>query len=172
MSKIKTIVLGALFIAIGIALSLIFHSVGGTQLGSILLPLHFTTLLAGLVLGQWMGLAVGALTPLISAFTIGMPPLSPPIAIFMVPELATYGFFAGFFEKRHLNIYLNLAITILLGRLVYSLAYYAIGKMVGIHLKPIIAILASFAVGIPGVVIQFILIPPIFFSMKRKFQNE
>jgi predicted membrane protein len=172
MSKIKTIVLGALFIAIGIALSLIFHSIGGTQLGNILLPLHFVTLLTGLVLGQWIGLGVGALTPLISALAFGMPPLSPPIAIFMVPELATYGFFAGYFEKHHLNIYLNLAITMLLGRLVYSLAYYAIGAMVGIHIKPVIAILISFAVGIPGVVLQFVLIPPILFAMKRKFQNE
>lgn len=172
MDKIRQIVFGGLFIAIGIVLSLLFHSLGGTQLGSRLLPLHFTVILAGLLLGQWMGLAVGALLPLISNFTIGMPPLSPPIAIFMMPELATYGFVAGYLSRKGVNIYINILITVISGRVMYAASYYVIGKMVQINLQPIVALILSFASGIIGVVIQFVLIPPLYLSLRKYFKKS
>lgn len=171
MDKLKNIAIGALFIAIGIVLSVIFHSIGGPQLGRILLPLHFVVILTGLLLGEWTGFAVGLLTPLLSALTIGMPPLSPPIAIFMMPELGAYGFVAGYLSHKKVNIYFNLFVTIVAGRVVYAIGYYIMGKIVSIHLKPLIALILSFGEGIPGIIIQFLLIPPLYFALRNHIEN-
>lgn len=172
MNKTKKLVFGGLFVAVGIALSLILHSIGGTQLGSRILPLHFVVILAGMLLGKWMGLAVGALIPLLSTLITGMPPLSPPIAIFMMPELATYGFVSGYLSKKCVNIYLNLLITVISGRIVYGVGYYLIGKMVHFNLQPLTALILSFGTGMLGILVQFILIPPVYLAMSRYINNS
>ena len=50
----KQIVYSGIFIALGLALSIVFHSFGG-QFGVIFLPLHFVVLIAGLTGGLWVG---------------------------------------------------------------------------------------------------------------------
>ncbi len=172
MNETKKLVFGGLFVAVGIALSLVLHSIGGTQLGSRILPLHFIVILAGMLLGKWIGLTVGALMPILSTLIIGMPPLSPPIAVFMMPELATYGFVTGYLSKKGVNIYLNLLITVISGRLVYGIGYYLIGKMVHVNLQPLMALILSFGTGILGIVVQFILIPPVYFATRRYIENS
>lgn len=162
----KQIVYGGIFIALGLALSVVFHSFGG-QFGAIFLPLHFVVLIAGLTGGPWVGLVVGVIMAPLSGVLFGMPPLMPPIAFFMALEMATYGFLSGYFEKRRMNVYVNLTITLITGRIVYSLGYYVIGAMIGIHLRAFTAILLSFAQGSPGVLIQFLLIPTIYYAVKR-----
>ena len=171
MNKLRNITISALFIATGIVLSIIFHSIGGPQLGKILLPLHFVVILTGLLLGEWVGLVVGLLTPILSSLIIGMPPLSPPIAIFMMPELGAYGFVAGYLSHKKVNIYLNLFATIIAGRIIYSIVYYIMGKMISIHLKPLVALILSFGEGIPGIIIQFLLIPPLYFALKKYIKD-
>ena len=168
MSYTKRIAYGGIFIATGLVLSVVIHSFGG-QFGRIFLPLHLVVLIAGILTGPWVGVVVGAITAPLSGLLFGMPPLFPPIAFFMAFEMATYGFLSGYLETRGFNIYVNLAISLISGRLVYSLSYYVIGAMIGIHLRAITAILLSFAVGAPGVLIQFLLIPPIYNSVKRSF---
>lgn len=167
MNYTKRIAYGGVFIASGIVLSMVIHSLGGQALGKMFLPLHFIVILAGLLIGPWVGMVVGAVIAPLSGLLFGMPPLMPPIAFFMAFEMATYGLLTGYLEERGLNIYVNLAISLTSGRLVYSLSYYVIGAMIGIHLKAITAILLSFAVGGPGILIQFLLIPTIYHSVKR-----
>ncbi len=147
--------------------SLVIHSIGGQQFGTIFGPLNFVALATGVIAGPWIGLIVGIVLPLLSSVIFGMPPLMPPIAVFMALQLGTYGILTGLFEKRGMNVYLNLAISIIVGGIVYSLGYYVIGYMVGIHLQPITAILLSFALGLPGIVIQFLLIPVIRYSVRH-----
>ncbi len=167
MSSTKKIVYGGLFVALGLALSIIFHSLGSSQFGTIFLPLHFVVLLAGLTAGPWVGLTSGLLIAPLSGVLFGAPPLMPPIAFFMALEMATYGFLSGYFEGKNMNVYLNLTITLISGRIVYSLGYYVIGAIIGIHLRPLTAILLSFGEGAPGIIIQFLLIPTIYYSVKR-----
>ncbi len=166
MSTTKQIVYAGIFIALGLALSIVFHSMGG-QFGAIFLPLHFVVLLAGLVGGPWVGISVGIIIAPLSGVLLGMPPLMPPIAFFMSMEMATYGLLSGYFEKKSMNVYLNLLITLTSGRVVYSLGYYVIGAIIGIHLKTLTALLLSFAQGAPGIIIQFLLIPPIYYALKK-----
>jgi predicted membrane protein len=167
MNTTKKTVYAGLFIALGLALSIVFHSLGGAQFGSIFLPLHFVVLLAGFTAGPWVGLTVGALIAPLSGVLFGMPPLMPPIAFFMALEMATYGFLSGYFEEKSMNVYVNLAITLITGRVFYSLGYYVIGAIMGIHLRAFTALLFSFAEGAPGILIQFLLIPTIYYAIKR-----
>ncbi len=162
----RSVVYGGVLLAVGLVLSVVIHSIGGQQFGTIFGPLNFVALTTGIVAGPWVGLTVGIVLPLLSGILFGMPPLMPPIAIFMALQLGTYGILTGLFEKRHMNVYLNLAISIVAGGVVYSLGYYVIGYMVGIHLQPLTAILLSFALGFPGIIIQFLLIPAIRYSIK------
>lgn len=78
----------------------------------------------------------------------------------MIPEVFVYGFILGVMEKK--NIFLRLAVAVLLGRLVYSVSYYALGALIGIKLQPLTSILLSFTTGIPGIVLQFVLVPLVY----------
>ncbi len=155
-----------IFIAAGLALSVLFHSMGG-QFGVIFLPLHFVALLAGFLSGPLVGVIVGLTIAPLSGLLFGMPPLMPPIAFFMALEMGTYGFLSGYFEKKGVNVYVNLIITLIAGRTVYSIGYYVIGAMMGIHLRPFTALLLSFAEGTPGIIIQFLLVPVVYWRVKK-----
>ena len=96
-SKARTVAAGGLLLALGVLFPQVFHLVGGPAAGGVWLPMHIPVLLGGFFLGPWRGLALGGITPCLSAFT-GMPPL---IRLpFMVCELAAYGFFAGLAIRR------------------------------------------------------------------------
>ncbi len=171
-SNIRRIIYDGVLIAVGIVFALLVHEIGGLKLGQILLPMHYSVILAGLLLGPWDGFAVGILTPLLSGVLVGMPPLMPPIAIFMAFEMATYGIIVGYLNKRKVNIYINLIIAMLAGRIIYSLSYYIIGYMVGIHLRPLLAIAISFLSGIIGVILQLVIIPLLYYTIKSRITTR
>lgn len=162
----RPVIDGGILLAVGLVLSVAIHLTGGQQFGTIFGPLNFVALTSGVVAGPWVGLIVGIVLPILSGTLFGMPPLMPPIAIFMALQLGTYGILTGLFEKLGMNVYLNLAISIISGGVVYSLGYYVIGYMLGIHLQSLTAIFLSFAMGLPGIIIQFLLIPTIRYSVK------
>jgi niacin transporter len=97
--------------------------------GSVFLPMHWPVLLAGLAYGWRAGLAVGA-GAVISSFVLsGMPPSG--LLPFMLPEVALYGFTAGFCrEILKQNCFVSLLAALVLGKLVYALlAFAALGKL-------------------------------------------
>ncbi len=69
--KSKKIVLSAIFIAFGIIMPMIFHTVN--LAGTIFLPMHIPVLIAGFLLGPTCGALVGIITPILT----GMPPIIP-----------------------------------------------------------------------------------------------
>ncbi|MDK2785336.1 MAG: hypothetical protein PWQ80_15 [Thermotoga sp.] len=145
----------AMWLAVGVALAYLLHLV---NLGRMFLPLHLVAMLAGAVSGAFVGGIVGGLLPVLSFLTMGMPPF--PMFLFMIPEVFVYGFILGVMEKK--NIFLRLAVAVLLGRLVYSVSYYALGALIGIKLQPLTSIFLSFTTGIPGIVLQFVLVPLVY----------
>lgn len=151
----RKVVYTAMWIAVGIALAYIFHLLNA---GRIFLPLHLVAMLAGASSGAVVGGLTGALLPLLSSLTTGMPPF--PMFLFMMPEVFCYGFLLGILKRW--NVFLRLAIAIVAGRAVYSLAYYTIGALLNIKLQPLSAILLSFTTGIPGIAIQFVLVPLVY----------
>jgi len=158
--------LGGLFLALAIALPLAFHLVG---LGSAFLPMFYPVVLAGFLLRLQVSVLVGILAPLLSAALTGMPPLYPPVAFIMVLELLVMTAMSwALFQKLHINIYLSLLLTILADRLALLLATWIVAdwlQLPGIVLGPITLIQ-----GLPGIVVMFLVIPPLVLKIKEKMR--
>lgn len=162
--SIKRITRAPIWIAAGVAFFTFFlHGMGNPKIGQMFLPMHFVALLAGLVDGPAIGFMAGFLMPLLSTLISGLP--SFPMFLFMMTEISLYGLFSGLLRKT--NIFLNLSISILVGRFAYALAYYVLGTVLSIKMTPVLSLLLSFLTGLPGITIQFIFIPLIYFKFLK-----
>ena len=164
--RIKSIAYGALFLGLGIGLPYAFHIVG---LGKAFLPMYIPVILGALFLGPYYGFVLGITTPLLSSLLSGMPPFMPPVAPMMMAELSVMGALAGYLS-RHLkiNVYLNLTAIIITGRImfvamIYLLSSYFLKAQQGV----LLFVLGSTIASLPGIILQFVVIPPIFLVMEK-----
>jgi len=155
MNTKKTIMSG-LMLALGIVIPYIFHITGIN--GSIFLPMHIPILLAGFIIGPLYAFILGIITPILNYFISGMPPF--PMVIVMIFELATFGFVSGTIYKKSKNIIITLITSIIIGRMVGAIIVLLIGYLFDIKFIPFSTyITGAFITGLPGIIIQFILIP-------------
>lgn len=153
----------AIMIALGVLFPEVLHIFGGSNIGQILLPMHFPVLIVGISLGPIYGGFTGVIIPILNCVLLGMPtPIKLPL---MIGELFTYGFFTGILKQE--NIYLNIFISQMSGRIVDVLLTLVYIYALGLDIPPIISTLISFIKGIPGVVIQLILIPTIVKKIRK-----
>mgnify|MGYP000908412253 FL=1 len=164
----KNIILSGLFIAIGIALPMMFHVLG---LGSVFLPMHIPVLLSGFFVDIPYAFAVGAITPMLSSMMTGMPPAFP-VMPYMVFELAAYGGVVGItYKKGKLNPHLSLICSLITGRIVAGFAVWILATFFTAKLPgPVAFILGAIAKGFPGIIIQLVFIPPTIILAKRYTQ--
>lgn len=159
--KVRYLVYIAIFVALGIVLPLGFH-IFGTGLGSIISPMHIPVYLAGAFLGPLAGTLVGAVTPVLSSFFTGMPPVIPILPI-MIVELVIYGLVIGYLYKhKSLNIYSSLIISMFLGRIGAGIVVWFLVHVFSITYlpaNPLIFIWGTIVKGLPGIIIQLILVP-------------
>ncbi|MCD5414214.1 MAG: ECF transporter S component [Clostridiales bacterium] len=149
---------GALFIALGVLFPQLFHLVGFG--GPVFLPMHIPVLLAGLLVCPIAGLYVGLITPILSYFLTGMPPMSPPILPIMIFELAIYGLVAGvLYRKLKLNIFVSLIGAMISGRIMYGFVLVIMLNIFAIQLPPGLTLKAAILTGMPGMLIQLTFIP-------------
>lgn len=144
-----------LLVALGILIPFVTgHGFG--MAGNILLPMHFTVLLSGFLLGPASGLLVGVVTPILSSLLTGMPPAFPMLPA-MVGELGVYGFATGALWQRGKGLYPSLIGAMVLGRVVHALLMACFiawqGKAIGLSL------LFFLVQGVPGTVLQLLLLP-------------
>lgn len=166
---IYNLVLSAMFLAIGYILPFFTGQI--QQIGSMLLPMHIPVMLCGLICGWKYGLIIGAILPITRSMIFGMPVLFPN-AVAMAFELATYGFVIGFlFERARfkcaLSLYRRLIIAMLSGRAVWGIAMVI---LIGIGANGFTLgafVTSAFINGIPGILLQLILIPSIMRVLKR-----
>ncbi|UCG62512.1 MAG: ECF transporter S component [Candidatus Zixiibacteriota bacterium] len=165
-SKTRYITHIALYLALAVLLPIGFHAFG--LLGRVFLPMHIPVLLAGFLLGPVGGLVVGLLAPGISFLLTGMPPTyAVPL---MTLELSIYGLIAGMtYGKLKLNIYISLLIAMVLGRLMFALGLLVLGMFMKLPYTAAAFFSSSGAVvaGIPGIIVQIVLIPVIVAALKR-----
>lgn len=162
----RKIVYAGFFAALGIILPQIIHLTFGPSLGSILLPMHLPIILAGFFCGPFYGLLVGSFCPLLSFLITGMPPI--PLLGFMIIELAVYGFTAGIlYNKLNINHYLSLILSMICGRLVYGFAILVCINLLMINLPKFINVFQATITGLPGIIIQLLLIPVILAVTKK-----
>lgn len=167
--KTKSMVFGGLLLALGVLLPQVFHLIGGSATGGMLLPMHIPVLIGGFLLGPVYGLFIGIITPLLSFVLTGMPPMAPiPRLLFMVFELAAYGAFAGLFYRRlKLNLYVSLIAAQLLGRISLAIGILLTTLLLQIDVPVIATVTGAVTTGLPGILIQLIFIPPLLYALKK-----
>jgi len=169
MNTRKTVYSGV-FIALGIIIPQIFHYIGGPALGSIILPMHLPVIVAGFICGPLAGVLTGILTPVLSSTITGMPPV--PKLWFMIIELAAYGGLSGLlYFKMKMNIILSLILSMIAGRIIYGGAFIIAVNLFGINLPPALGVTGALIKGIPGIILQLILIPVIIVVLERNMKN-
>ena len=167
MKRTKKMVITALFVALGIVLPMVFHSIPNA--GGIFLPMHIPVLLCGIICGFPYGLACGILTPLLSSLLTGMPPAA--ILPSMLCELAVYGAVSALLmrylrvKNLYAKIYIVLIGAMLSGRIVYGILNALIFKTGSYTLQ--MWLTSAFVTALPGIVIQIVLIPAIVFALKK-----
>ncbi len=154
----------ALFLALAVVLPIAFHQFG--MAGRLFLPMHIPPLLAGFVFGPVSGILVGALAPSLSAVMTGMPPL------YAVPlmslELPLFGLAAGVcYQVYKLNLYVSLIIAMIMGRLGFALGLMFLGWFIDLPYGIREFFLVAVPAGLPGMIIQLIIIPPLVLGIRR-----
>ncbi len=164
--RIRFITHVALYLALAVLLPLGFHAFGVG--GRIFLPMHIPVLLAGFLTGPWCGLIVGLLGPSASFLLTGMPPTyAVPL---MTMELAIYGLIAGMaYQKLKLNIYVALLAALILGRLMFAVGLFVLGRFMELPYTAAVFFSSGGAVvaGLPGIAVQIVIIPVIVAALKR-----
>lgn len=166
--QIKNITLSAFFLALGLVLPFVTGQI--PEIGTMLLPMHIPVLLCGFICGKEYGLLIGLILPLLRHVLFSMPPIN--VAITMTFELAAYGFFSGLIynklSKNLLNTYIALISSMLIGRLVLSIAEIILYSINGTSFVFSVFISSAFISGIPGIILQLILIPFIIRMIEKK----
>ena len=151
----REIALSALFIALGLAIPVLFHAVG---LGSTFLPMFLPILAAGLMMRPFVAALVGIVTPLLSALLTGMPPLAPPIAPIMSAEGLVLGVLSSVCYRRlGWHIHLSALAAVCVQRLVMASLMALLAPFFGI--PSALAAFGALLKGIPGVGLLVIAVP-------------
>ncbi len=159
--KTKTLVLAALFLAVGVVLPSLTGAI--KEIGDSLLPMHLVVMLCGVICGWEYASFIGLILPFFRSLLFGMPPIYPN-AVWMALELATYGFVIGFLYARRKKYSLGyllfcLVSSMLAGRVVWGIAKAVLlgvaGKPFGIEAF----LVGGFLDAISGLIIQFVTIP-------------
>lgn len=158
-SKTKTMVLAALFLALGMVLPFLTMQV--KEIGDTLLPMHLPVMLCGYLCGGWYGLAVGAALPFLRSVCFGMPNPLFPRAVWMAAELAAYGAATGFLYKGIFKkkVYASLISAMVIGRIVYGVVKWALQVASGNTFALKMFITGAVVDALPGIALQLVLVP-------------
>ena len=165
MNTVKRMVITAICVAMCVVLPIAFHSIPNA--GTIFLPMHIPVLLCGLLCGWPYGFVCGLLGPFLSSFT-GMPPLA--MLPGMMVECATYGLVCGLMMrylrtgKLTVDLYCSMIPAMIMGRVISGLAKSLIFNP---GVAPFAWVTTSLVQGIPGIVIQLVLLPLIVSALMR-----
>ena len=162
---IRRIPLAAMFTALGVLFPQLFHLLG---LGSTFLPMFLPVLTAAVLLRVRLAMTVAVLTPILSWMLTGMPPLSPPILPLLIIELiATAALVSILRLQLRWAVLPAIAAGFLLDRLLLLVIIEAVTAISGIH-HPLLGPAAVLA-GIPGVVMNLAVIPPVILLIERRY---
>lgn len=162
---VKRLVIAGLMLAVGVIVPYIFHTTGIP--GTVFLPMHIPVLLGGFLLPPHLAILLGMLTPLLNSFISGMPVLFP-IAIIMVFELGFYGLIASLlYRKLKIPSFLSLIIAMIVGRMIAGATVFVLAAFFALELDPMTFIIGATSTGLPGIIIQLILVPTLIHSITK-----
>lgn len=164
MSQVKKLVFTAVCAALCVVLPLAFHAIPNA--GVVFSPMHIPILLCGLVCGWPYGLCCGLLGTVLSSVITGMPPAA--VLPSMMVECATYGLVTGLMmrfvrtKSATADLYISMITAMALGRTVAGLAKSLIFSP---GTAPFAWVTTSLVAGIPGIVLQLVLMPLIILAL-------
>ena len=173
--KAQTIALFAA-LASAVALPQLFHLLGavsnlGTTVGASFLPMHLPIIIVGFIAGPYAGALAGAFAPLVSFALSGMPTFS--MLPLMIAEISAYGLFAGLLRDSKIPSFGKLLSVQLLGRAVRALVTVIVVFTVTGTQITLSSIWTSVLTGLPGIVLQWAILPLLLFFVQNKFgQSE
>ena len=166
LSYAKKLVYTAVCAALCVVLPMAFHTIQNA--GSIFLPMHIPVLLCGLMCGWPYGLICGILGPLLSSLLTSMPPAA--MLPSMMVECAAYGCVTGLMmkfvhtKKPVADLYISMVTAMAVGRVLAGLAKSLIFSP---GTAPFAWVTTSLVTGIPGIIIQLVLIPLVVIALTR-----
>lgn len=175
-NKTERLVTAALCLALGIIIPQAFHIIPVANTGGVFLPMHIPVILCGYFAGGMYGALVGIMCPILSFLFTGMPNAAR--LPFMICELMVYGIAAGIAYKclekinKTLRIYVTLILTMLCGRVAYFLGIVVAVYILGMKELSVGAVISAIVLGIPGIIIQLIMIPAIVFAVDKMLKNK
>lgn len=154
-----------------IALPQLFHIAGrafglGTGLGEIFLPMHLPVIMVGIFAGPYVGAIVGIASPIISTLLTGMP--NAVMLPFMMAELFAYGLSAGMLRNTSMPTLAKVGISQLAGRALRAICVMISVYLLGNSTVAVASIWMSIATGAIGIILQWIVIPPVVKSLEDK----
>ncbi|MBQ4354332.1 MAG: ECF transporter S component [Clostridia bacterium] len=167
--SVRSLTFSALFLAIALLLPFVTGQI--PQIGALLSPMHLPAFLAGYLCGPFWGALVGLAAPLLRHVLFGMPPLM--TAIPMAIELAAYAVLAGVLyrvlPKKTGFLYLSLALSMIGGRILYAAVKMTMLGLGGEAFTPWLVLLDTVTGTWAGILIQFVLVPPLVLAAERFF---
>ena len=168
-ASLRRLVYAALCLALCIVLPFLTGQL--RDIGNALLPMHLPVLLCGLLCGAQYGLAVGLVAPLLRSLLFGMPPMFPG-AVGMSVALAVYGLVIALayrlLPKKPGFVYLSLLLSMVAGRLAggaFKLVLLGLGSLKSYSFAMFLSGYVTEA--LPGIVLQIVLVPLLFFALRR-----
>ena len=175
-NKTERLVTAALCLALGIIIPQAFHVIPVANTGGVFLSMHIPVILCGYFAGGMYGALVGIMCPILSFLFTGMPNAAR--LPFMICELAIYGLAAGIAYKvlekmnKTMRIYVTLIITMLCGRIAYFFGIVVAVYILGMKELSVGAVIGAVVLGVPGIIIQLVLIPAIVFAVDKMLKNK
>ena len=170
MKKTMTIKLTCSALCVALAMVLPFLTGHIPAIGKALSPMHIPVMLCGFVCGWPWGLVVGIVSPLLRSLLFGMPAILPG-GVAMAFELATYGVLCGILyralPKKAGYLYLTLLLSMVGGRIVWGCARFVIAGLQHGSFPFSAFIAGGITNAVPGIVLHFLLIPPLVLALRR-----
>lgn len=162
------IVFSALFLALAYLIPLFMGQV--QSINAMFCPMHIPIFLCGAICGWQWGLVVGIVAPISRSLILGMP-LFFPTAVCMAFELATYGLVFGLIykllPKKIVNMYISLLVAMLLGRVARGIAEFSCMGLSGKTFELSVFLNGVVLYSVPGIILQFLLVPLIVVFAER-----
>lgn len=159
---LRSISRAALVTAAGLALPIVFHAL---RLGPVFLPMYLPILAGAFFLRPRWAAASGAATPLVSAAATGMPPLFPPVALWMAVELGVMAWLLSAMSRRRVPPVMAVVAALLVGRGLYAGLIFATGRWLALPAGLLTVV--SLAAGWPGMVLATVAVPLAVGSLRR-----
>jgi hypothetical protein len=164
-NELRQIPLTAIFAALGVVLPPVFHLFG---LGATFLPM-FLPVMMGSMLVCWkyaLVLAIGS--PLISWLLTGMPPLVPPLLPVITIELILMALIISILHVYwHRSVWLTLIVAIIADRFILFIMVILFAQWM--NLDPAVFSVAMVVAGVPGIILQLLVIPVALRLIQQKF---